>query len=186
MGNNRVKAEVLLDYARWYSPDPARSDFTFIPHDDLKMLEALRSAYALDPDNITIADWWGEELDKRKQYSAALEVYRHSSNPHTYQRIGEMYETGKGTSIDISQAISWYKRSAKEQSSADLDRVIAIYFRSPSVHHLYRLICQKKISPAAATPYFKQQEYQRFFQESLIYQSSENLKMNPCIPRPGG
>ncbi len=186
-GNNSIKAAILLDYAGWYSPTSARTDFTFIPRDDRKMLEALRQAYALDPDNPTIADLLGGELDERQQYTAALEIYRRSTNPQTHQRIGEMYETGKGTSIDLPMAISWYKRSAKKQIVSDGSGSDAPdYYRSASVGHLYRLICQKKISPAAASPYFKPSKYAEFFKESLLYQRGDNLKTNPCIPRPGG
>ena len=188
-GNNSVKAAVLLDYARWYSKaiESDRTDFTFIPKDDRKMLEALQSAYALDPNDPTIADWLGGELDERQQYTAALELYRRSTNPQTHQRIGEMYETGKGASIDLPMAISWYKRSATAQIVSDgSDSNAPYYYRSASVHHLYRLICQQKISAVDARPYFRQPEYERFFEESQWHQRHENLKTNPCMPSPNG
>jgi Sel1 repeat len=186
-GNNSIKAAILLHYARWYSKTlEPRTDFKFIPPSESKMLEALQSAYALDPNDTTIADWWGGELDERHQYTTALEIYRRSENPHTHQRIGEMYETGKGTSIDLPMAISWYKRSAKEQIKGDYISTLPYYYRSASVDHLYRLICQQKISPADARPYFRQPEYESFLEESRLHQRSDNLKTNPCIPKPGG
>ena len=187
-GNNSIKAAVLLHYARWYSKTtaPARTDFIFIPQEDRKMLESLGSAYALNPDDTAIADWFGKELEDRQQYAAALDVYRHSTNEYTYQRIGEMYETGKGTSIDLPMAVSWYKRSAKAQIASDNTLDLPDYYRSQSVHHLYRLICQQQISPASASAYFKQSEYERFIEESRWHQRNENLKPNPCMPRLGG
>ena len=169
-----------------YSPTLDRTDSTLIARDERKMMAALKSAYALDPDNTTIADWLGEELDQRQQYTAALEVYLHSTNAQKYQRIGEMYETGKGIAIDLPMAISWYKRSAKAQITTDSSLKVPYYYDSESVRHLYRLICQRKISSAAVSPYFKRSEYQRFFQDSLVYQRNNNLKTNPCVLGSGG
>jgi uncharacterized protein len=184
-GDNRVKVEVLLSYARLYSPTSDRTDFTFIPRDVRKMTDALQSAYAIEPDNPTVADWWGEELDKRKQYSVALSVYQRSSNPHTQQRVAQMYETGTGTAIDIPTALLWYKRSAKQQLSAD-NSGIPTYYRSGSMAHIYRLVCQQKIAPSAASPEFQQLEYDAYLQESINHQAALKLKTNPCIPIPGG
>ena len=185
-GDNRVKVEVLLSYARLYSPTSDRTDFTFIPRDERKMNVALESAYAIAPDNPTVADWWGEELDKRKQYAAALSVYQHSSNPHTQQRIAAMYETGTGTAIDLPTALIWYKRSAKQQLLSADSSGIHTYDRSSSMGHIYRLVCQNKISPSAASPEFQRSEYNAYFQESLNHQAALKLKTNPCIPIPGG
>ena len=186
-GDRQVRVEILKDYARWYSPQDDRTDFTFIPRDANKMTEALRSAYVLNPTDPTIADWWGGDLFDRQQYSAALEVYRHSSNSYTHARIAQMYETGKGTSIDLPMALSWYKRTAKQQLLENTEHPgAAVYFRSGAVGDIYRLVCQQKIAPTAASPYFETQAYQKYLQESRNHQEALKLKTNPCIPIPGG
>ncbi|WP_373541016.1 SEL1-like repeat protein [Chamaesiphon sp.] len=149
------------------------------------MTDALQSAHAIDPDNPTVADWWGEELDKRKQYTTALSVYQRSSNTHTQQRVAQMYETGIGTAIDLPTALLWYKRSANQQLLAD-NSGIPTYYRSGSMAHIYRLVCQQKIAASAASPEFQQLEYDAYFQETLTHQAVRKLKTNPCIPIPGG
>ena len=185
-GSNEVKVEVLLDYARLYSPERDRADFASIPRDAGKMNAALQAAYAIDPDNTTVADWWGTELEKRTQYAAALAVYRHSTNPYTEERVAQMYETGRGTAIDLPNALIWYKRSAKQQLSSSETTSIRTYDRSSSIGHIYRLVCQNKISSSAAIPEFQQSEYDVYLQESINHQSTRQLKTNPCIPIPGG
>jgi TPR repeat protein len=179
-GDSHVKVEVLLDYARWYSPSD-RTDFAFIPRDPQQMKAALQAAYQLDPHNTTVADWWGEELDKNQQYAEALVVYRHSSNRHTHQRIAQMYETGKGTSIDITTALFWYKKAAKQAlSEPEQQPNLPIYLRAGAVSDIYRLVCQKKIAPAAASPYFNKIEYQQYIRQSIEHQQELKLKKNPC------
>jgi TPR repeat protein len=181
-GDSEVKVEVLLDYARWYSPHN-RTDFAFIPRDSQKMKAALQEAYKLNPDNTTVADWWGGELDKDQQYEEALAVYRHSSNRYTYERIAQMYETGQGTPIDIAAALLWYKKAAKQALSASEQHPNSpIYFRAGAVRDIYRLVCQEKISPAAASPYFDETQYQQYLRHSIQHQRELKLKKNPCIP----
>jgi TPR repeat protein len=179
-GDNEIKVEVLLSYARLYYPRE-RTDFAFIPRDPQKMKAALQEAYKLDPNNTTVADWLGEELYESQQYTDALTVYRHSSNRHTYQRIAKMYETGKGTSIDIASALLWYKKAAKQAlSESEQNPVLPIYLRAAAVGDIYRLICQEKISPAAANPYFIQEDYQKYLRQTIEHQQKLKLKKNPC------
>jgi tetratricopeptide (TPR) repeat protein len=186
-GDNQVKAEVFLTYASWYSPTIERDDFKFIPRNRQKMEEALRSAYALDPNNTLAAELWGDALFDRKEYAKALAVYRNSSNSSTQQRIAKMYETGKGTSIDLKMAVSWYKQAAKQQLLEDAGyQPGRTYYKSSAVGNLYRLVCQQKITPAAISPYFEKSTYEIYFQESLNHQQALKLRKNPCIPMPGG
>jgi TPR repeat protein len=188
-GDSQVKAEVALDYARFYSPTRDRDDFTFIPRSKPKMIAALRSAHALNPKDSTAADWLGSILYEEKRYKEALVVYQHSSHPSSYRAIAEMYETGKGTRRQIRKALQWYKRAAKEElSPSNIDNRFGgyPYHHSSSVANIYRLICQRRISQADAKPYFQKQEYQHYLQASLSHQKVAKSRKNPCIPLPGG
>jgi TPR repeat protein len=188
-GDKELKSEVMLEYARLHSPTSNRDDFTFIPRDRNKMIAALRSAYILNPKSATAADWWGQVLYEDKRYSEALKVYRHSANPTHYGIIGKMHETGQGTRANVRSALIWYKKAAKSELSPDkFDNRFGgySYHHSSGVANIYRLVCQRKISPSDAIPFFEKQGYQHYLQSSLNHQKFAKLRSNPCIPLAGG
>ena len=60
----------------------------------------------------------GNEALKSRQYAEALKWYRAAAdggNAAAMCNVGLLYETGKGTEKDISQAMAWYRKAAEKQ-----------------------------------------------------------------------
>jgi TPR repeat protein len=171
-GNNSIKADILLEYARLYQPDEKRSDFKMIPQDGSKLFAALAEAYRLDSTNATTISWYGSLLFERQSYAKALAVLKKSSNGSDYRRVASMYELGQGTAINLSQAVAWYKRAINDERSNSQQNTSL----DGALGDLYRLICQKKISQASAKPYFLASEYKAY----------QDFAGTDCIITPGG
>jgi TPR repeat protein len=156
------KAHILVDFARFSDPKQNNPDESFsdIPKSTANHLAYLKQAHEIDPRDTWVADYYGSSLYDAKRYAEALAAWQNSNNPYTWQKIGEMYEKGEGTSPDIEQALVWYKKMAiegKEQEN-DLNPITRYGKRE-----VYRLVCLKKVTPQQAKPLYTPEDYQSEF-----------------------
>jgi TPR repeat protein len=131
-----------------------------LPKSTTNYLEYLRQAYALSPRDTWIIHRYGDGLYEAKRYTEALSVLIHSDNAYIWQKIGKMYEQGLGTSVDIKQALFWYKKMALEGKEQENEiNPISLYGRQ----EIYRLICLKKITIQQAESIYSPEKYWREF-----------------------
>jgi TPR repeat protein len=160
------KAEVLFNFATFSSPDNNGNYGAisrYLPKSKTAQIAYLKRAFAADPHNMEVIESYGKLLYETKQYTTALRVMSNSNNPWTWLDVGTMYETGKGTRINISKALIWYRKvavlSTDEASPDSANNNV-----SPSgKYKIYRLICLKKITPQQAKPFYTPQDYQETF-----------------------
>ena len=160
---NSNKVEVLLDFARLSNPDNKDAPVEvakYIPKSMTAHLAYLQQAYAIEPRNTTVVDWYGLTLYDAKRYSEALKVLVNSDNAYTWQKIGKMYELGQGTTPDFTKALTWYKKMAIDGKQQENDlNPMSEYGK----HNIYRLICLKKVTPQQAKPVYTPEDYQQVF-----------------------
>ncbi len=153
------KAHILVDFARFSDPNQNNPDESFsdIPKSTANHLAYLKQAYEINPRDTWVADYYGSSLYDTKRYAEALAVRQNSNNPHTWQKIGQMYEKGEGTSPNIEQALVWYQKMAIEGKEHENELNPITWYGKREV---YRLVCLKKITPQQATPPYTPEDYQ--------------------------
>ena len=81
------------------------------------------------------------EADKEydnKNYARAIELYKQISNDMWAQnRIGYMYEYGKGVGRNYSEAVNWYRKSAEQGNAMGQNNLGAMYERGQGVGQNY-------------------------------------------------
>ncbi|PSB55675.1 tetratricopeptide repeat protein, partial [Chamaesiphon polymorphus] len=160
------KAEVLFDFANFSNPDNNQNYGAisrYVPKSRTAQLAYLKQAFAADPQNMDVVASYGKLLYEAKQYTTALRVMSNSNNPWTWLDVGTMYETGKGTTPNISKALIWYRKVAvlpiDEASPDSANNNVSPYGK----YRIYRLICLKKITPQQAKPFYTPQDYKDRF-----------------------
>jgi Sel1 repeat len=158
----KQKAAILLELARLSDPSgEPKVDPSVLKRGAAIHLQYLKQAFALDPQDVSVADYYGRSLYDAGRYSEALPILKNSSNPYTWKQIGQMYERGQGTAPDIAQALVWYKKMAIEGKDHENDlNPITLYGK----YEIYRLLCLKKITAEQAAPIYTPEDYQGVYQ----------------------
>jgi Sel1 repeat len=171
LATGKTKAHILVDFAIFSDPHRERLAYELllstIPQNTDAHLQYLDQAYAIDPYDTWVADYYGSSLYEAKRYKEALPVMRNSNSGYTWQKIGHMYEQGIGTLPSLSQALFWYKKMVMQGKNQENFRNIASTYsdqiRWYGKREIYRLLCLKKITKQQAAPVYSPDDYQEFF-----------------------
>jgi TPR repeat protein len=154
--SGKLLAQILMEFVSFSDPNMKDLKLNSIPKNNTNYIEYLRQIYILNPHDTWIIHTYGNALYEAKRYTEALLVLINSDNAFIWQKIGQMYEQGLGTSTNIEKALFWYKKMAiegKEQENGA--NPISQYGRL----EIYRLICLKKIMPQQAAPIYTPEKY---------------------------
>jgi TPR repeat protein len=163
LATGTTKAHILVDFARFSDPNreaTAYDSLSTIPRNIDAHLQYLQQAYAIDPHDSWVADYYGSSLYESKRYKEALSVMSNSDNAYTWQQLGQMFEEGKGTPPNMTQALFWYKKMVLEGGKQENDlNPIRLYGKL----NIYRLLCLKRITTQQAAPIYSPKDYQESF-----------------------
>jgi TPR repeat protein len=170
----KQKAAILLELARLSDPSgKPEVDPSVLKRGMAIHLQYLKQAFAIDPQDVSVADYYGGSLYDAGRYSEALPILKNSSNPMTWKKIGQMYERGQGIAPDIAQALVWYKKMAIEGKDHESDlNPITRYGK----YEIYRLLCLKKITAEQAAPIYTPEDYEQVYQRTY----GQNRDLNQC------
>ncbi|MBD2297585.1 tetratricopeptide repeat protein [Nostoc sp. FACHB-190] len=158
--SGKLLSEILMEFVFFSDPSVKSINLRTIPKNAGNYLEYLRQIYILTPSNSWVIHKYGNALYEAKRYTEALAVLINSDNAFIWQKIGQMYEQGLGTPIDIEKALFWYKKVAIEGKTQENGaNPISTYGRL----EIYRLICLKKITTQQAAPLYSPEKYQSEF-----------------------
>ncbi|AFZ02705.1 tetratricopeptide repeat protein [Calothrix sp. PCC 6303] len=154
--SGKLLAQILMEFVGFSDPNAKDLKLPSITKSNTNYIEYLRQAYVLSPNDSWIINRYGNSLYEAKRYTEALSILIHSDNAYIWKKIGQMYEQGLGTSINIGKALFWYKRMAIEGKEQENEiNPISHY----GVLEIYRLICLKKITPQQAGDIYTPEKY---------------------------